>query len=629
MRCLVAIDSGKSDVIFIECDDDFTAFLLERTREIYEDDYTPSDLGYPDINIATHFFLPFCQIQNKQCQENNQVERVTCYDGMSLAFHRFDNIDVISLNSALHHKEADRGRCVIFEKLVKLHLGPATHFLKPDDLAIRHRLWSKIARYLNSWDDASGISEMFISCDNPDQFSELCKDHFKQHFLYQAVEELHINPELKRQSTVTVSDALQAAQKIDKSYCQAILAVNGKVLVSHSYRQAQKLDPSDLLFIMFIAHCSLPKSPIDIEYSDSFSDSNNMEYYQQNIFIRKSDQNDHFLPCTLTAVSIRPGIVLILLAETKTATAPNICRALDSLSHMYRQVDEMANEYDRSPDDIRIEMKELPVEFLRVKGVVDLYFARIQNDLDSIEHFDYFWGKIREEWRSVCDVSRSLGEENRYFHEFDRKLKNIISLLRTLFHDIYCRDIETEIHSDITDIYKNVSKSLRDLSSFLLVKAQRNFTLGNYLSDFPGIVHFLVINRTKNKIIVPSLGAEGDSAQYCHRIIHCLYRFYRKLVQNGFLSGFMRKKDLLYSYKLIFQVQGRSVAPESDKQYIPPPQARLLCHMYGDMVKHYFGARAPQVECLELLMIHIGEVPMGFVHDCSERLLQVVCSDFQ
>jgi hypothetical protein len=342
------------------------------------------------------------------------------------------------------------------------------------------------------------------------------------------------------------------------------------------------------------------------------------------------DHNDNYLPCTLTAVCIRAGIVLILLAEAKTAIAPNICRAIQSLSELYQKIDEIATVAERGEKNVRIDPKELPTSFLKVKGVVDFYFARMEKDmLENGQQLSRSWSMIQDHWHTVSSSAEHLGEENKFFHEFERKTFSLIQDLRKLFYSIYCTEDHTEIHKDINEIYKTVSRGLRDSSSFLLVKAQRNFTLGNYLSDFPGIVHFLVINRTQNKIIAPSLGAQGRSARYCHEIVQTLSKFHRRLVQCGYLGGFMKKKDLLYSYKLWFQNQGKVVSPENTVQYTPTqPRSQLLCMLYHNMVQHYFGARAQLVECFELLTIHIGEVPLEYVNDSASRLMQVVCADF-
>ena len=315
MKCLAAIDSIICDIIYLDCDTEFARFLQAEACKRSDDDGQYFDPDSPDLDVATMFFIPFSQTQNLAYGAGNPVHSVMCQDGLVMALHRFDNIDVFCVNGEGANNETALMQCVMFEKVVKLHLGPATLFLKPGDLVLRRTLWNKIAGYLDSWNDAIGLSDKYLTTDDQ-VFSQLCEENFKQHFMFQAVEELHINAELKKQAADLVVEALESAQRIDRSYCQAILVVNGKVLFSHSTKSAQRLDPSDLLFILFIAHCSLPKSPVNVDYGSSL-DLREMKYHQQTIFIRKLDQNDHYMPCTLTAVSIRAGIVLILLAETR------------------------------------------------------------------------------------------------------------------------------------------------------------------------------------------------------------------------------------------------------------------------------------------------------------------------
>ena len=633
MKCLVALDCVRTDIIYLDCDEEFNAMLQEQAKKVYGDEYIPEDPSTPDLDIATSYFLAFVTIQNKQEQLNNPVQMVTCQDGMIAAFHRFDNIDVVVVNGNTSSKDVVVSQCVMFEKIAKLHLGPATLFLKPDDLELRKLLWGKISDYLNFWEDAIGQSNKFTSCSDDEEFGVLYEENFKQHFLFQAVEELHINPDLKKQSATLMIEALKSAQKIDKSYCKAVLVVNGKVLFSHnSTRQTHRLDPSDLLLILFIAHSSLPRSPVDIDYKECDTSSELKEYHQQTIFIRKLDQNDHYLPCTLTAVSIRAGIVLILLAESKTSIAPNICRAIQSLSKLYEEIEDLATAAERcEQDNVRIDTKNLVANYLKVKGVVDFYFTRMQKDIDSVEHLSQHWTKTLRDWHASSGIAGRLGEENRYLYEFDRRISDLITTLRRLFYAIYCKDDTTELHEDIAHIYKAVSVGLRDSASFLLVKSQRNFTLGNYLSDFPGIIHFVVINRTHNKVIVPCLGGgDGRSARYCHELIQCAGRFHRAMVRGGFLGGYMRKRDMLFSYKLWFQNGKKVVSPESSvPQYTPAaPSSNMLCMLYHGMVQHYFGPLAPLVDCYELLTVHIGDVPLEFVNEAATRLINVVCDEF-
>jgi len=81
-----------------------------------------------------------------------------------------------------------------------------------------------------------------------------------------------------------------------------------------------------------------------------------------------------------------------------------------------------------------------------VKGVVDFYLTRMQKDLSAIDNLAQAWNKIVDDWHCVAGVGSHLGEENKYFHQFDRIIGDIITDLRKLFYAIYCRDDYAEVH---------------------------------------------------------------------------------------------------------------------------------------------------------------------------------------
>lgn len=68
-------------------------------------------------------------------------------------------------------------------------------------------------------------------------------------------------------------------------------------------------------------------------------------------------------------------------------------------------------------------------------------------------------------------------------------------------------------HDVILPILYNVRKALQDFTEMFQTKVQRNFSLATkstlsinkYLEEFPGLVHFLYIDRVTHRFVAPSL----------------------------------------------------------------------------------------------------------------------------
>jgi len=62
------------------------------------------------------------------------------------------------------------------------------------------------------------------------------------------------------------------------------------------------------------------------------------------------------------------------------------------------------------------------------------------------------------------------------------------------------------------DMQQYVSTILKDYIDFLHVKTHRNVTMTTYLDRFPGLVHFIYVDRSQNTVIAPCLSpAQGGS----------------------------------------------------------------------------------------------------------------------
>lgn len=629
MQCILIFDQ-LNDILFSKCNKKFLqhSFQVAQIQGLVPKEASvETDYNKLSLNVVIQLFSPIITSQRVMtCQFGNSYTSIQCEDNINLVFNEYMGYLFVYIGAfSVEKLHKSLGICI---SLAKYLCGPNLPILKTN--LSRSNLLSTL---LDTWFHLRETD---------------------QAVLVEAVEKLLVNTDLSVATLKALQDAVnKLQQQTEFSKIHGLILVKNKFVSLYSSRNAQDLIPADILFFGLLAESLSAKQNVskklnveknllnDLCFSLFNSNSDILSFNGAQSH-RKFDY-EHIIngmhsylvlltgnhPYVVHIGDLGEDVYLFLLFECGNSAVSlglnDAFLALNALQNMQLQKD--VDGVRQAFDFLDSGMKKLLDGLKKLKNCKAVEMC--QKNLSSK------WTFLRKKY-----IEFLKNFDSDCISQIESNTTRFLDCLKQLL-ELTCLDetVLLEGRSVVESCYIGVRSRLKDFSEFLQVKALRNFTLSSrasltinkYLEEFPGLVHFIYIDRYLHRLTAPSLdfSFEESTAALTKKQLWSMVDYCRSHLQEGNLSMMWKDTTFNYAYFVWFEKPSGSplkpkIYPTSAIKNFPPPGI-IIEDFYKKLVETCFPKMSPnEVRCYELFCIHLGLTTSSCVLEHSRRLAATI-----
>ncbi|TRY57838.1 hypothetical protein DNTS_022749 [Danionella cerebrum] len=514
--------------------------------------------------------------------------------------------------------------------------------LRPQETEHRNRLWKKLRSLLETY------SRLY--------------EH-DQSFLVEAVERL-IHPKLCEECIEFLERRLvqQINSHMDRAgeeVLHAFILVHTKLFALYSSRYASSLKTSDLLALIILVQDLYPSktdldntperrnSGPDVFYTPETSppqresvpprnetlpvfefvdpDVQMAEDSLQTLEVLTSDPSAptrvfleakeyRMIPHSMYSLSLWPGITLVLLTKVpNNQMAVSVYTFLEFFGKLEKGLCEghegaAAVRGQNSVQELRRKLDK----FIKDLAVMDIHTSQLQT----------VWTDFKNK-----AFSRSGIGFTRELLPFCRNMKTQLCGVYRQFFAAACMGVSQRLSPSLLERTLNMAqyREVEGLEGLSSCEKQ-----GKYHFEFPGLIHFIFIDRSSGHMKAPSLTVtdrsiselgKGDLVDFIKDKVWRLVAETRWYLHKGYTTVTLRDGDYFYCYFLWFENEMGFKLEVTD---IPGAPIGMLTFDYHRKLLWYYSKKHQNevVKCYELLTVHLGVIPTEFILQHCSQLAQ-------
>lgn len=335
------------------------------------------------------------------------------------------------------------------------------------------------------------------------------------------------------------------------------------------------------------------------------------------------------LPHVICTVTITTGIILVIVFKTIKA------QLSAGLVNSIKEVHSLLSTSNRD----------------RIKQAIDSVERNLKSVTDSIKkskfqvtaEMDSFLKRIQCRWNLLKKNGLLSYMRNKTDKHLPTSLEcslmqlsdNLKEGFQRLFVDKFNKNVfQTSIDNVIIDIQASLRYHLVDYIEYLEVKAMHNITMPTYYKDYPGLVHFIYVDRHSNQVTVPTtedstaVTSDGFSQKLILNKICKMVDMAWSHLEMGHLSFMWRDDCFVYSYFLWFEdMMGKPRKPERPLLTLVedfPIPGVISDNFFKKLVKECFPSSFEEIHCYELFSVHSSDTEPSVVTKHAKELVSNV-----